>query len=56
MPREAEAIWQTFAAFLPVKSVGVMGDVRTYESVQALRAVTTTDGMTTDLLEFPEAC
>ena len=46
-------IWQAFAVFLPVRSVGVMGDGRTYEHVIALRAVTSTDGMTADWFEFP---
>jgi GMP synthase (glutamine-hydrolysing) len=46
-------IWQAFAVFLPVRSVGVMGDGRTYDNVIALRAVTSTDGMTADWYEFP---
>jgi GMP synthase (glutamine-hydrolysing) len=46
-------IWQAFAVFLPVRSVGVMGDGRTYEHVIALRAVTSTDGMTADWFQFP---
>ncbi|OQW40261.1 MAG: glutamine-hydrolyzing GMP synthase [Proteobacteria bacterium SG_bin5] len=48
-----DAIWQAFAVLLPVKSVGVMGDGRTYDSVLALRAVTSTDGMTAQAFEFP---
>ncbi|MEZ5937351.1 MAG: glutamine-hydrolyzing GMP synthase [Hyphomonadaceae bacterium] len=48
-----DEIWQAFAVLLPVNTVGVMGDERTYESVLALRAVTSTDGMTADFYHFP---
>ena len=47
------AIWQAFAVLLPVKTVGVMGDYRTYDSVCGLRAVTSTDGMTADWAHLP---
>lgn len=48
-----DAVWQAFAVLLPVQSVGVMGDERTYEQVCVLRAVTSKDGMTADWAQLP---
>ena len=50
---EYDKIWQAFAVLIPVKTVGVMGDSRTYENLIALRAVTSNDGMTADWYKMP---
>jgi len=47
-------IWQAYAALLPIKTVGVMGDSRTYENICLLRAVISEDGMTADYFNFPK--
>ena len=47
-------IWQAYAALLPVKTVGVMGDSRTYEYICLLRAVVSEDGMSADYFNFPK--
>ena len=49
-----QKIWQAYAALLPIKTVGVMGDSRTYEYICLLRAVTSEDGMTADYFNFPK--
>ncbi|HTZ11489.1 MAG TPA: glutamine-hydrolyzing GMP synthase [Candidatus Margulisiibacteriota bacterium] len=48
-----DQIWQSFAVLLPIKSVGIMGDGRTYENVAALRCVSSVDGMTADWVKLP---
>jgi len=50
---EYKNIWQAFAVLVPIKTVGVMGDARTYENLIALRAVTSVDGMTADSYDLP---
>ena len=49
---EYQNIWQAFCVLIPIKTVGVMGDTRTYDNLIALRAVTSTDGMTANWYEF----
>jgi GMP synthase (glutamine-hydrolysing) len=48
-----EKVWQSFAVLLPIKTVGVMGDERSYENVIALRVVDSLDGMTADWVALP---
>ncbi|MDC0524515.1 glutamine-hydrolyzing GMP synthase [Pelagibacteraceae bacterium] len=50
-----DKIWQAYAALLPIKTVGVMGDSRTYENICLLRAVVSEDGMTADYYNFPKS-
>ena len=48
-----DQVWQSFAVLLPIKTVGIMGDERTYENVMALRCVSSFDGMTADWVKLP---
>ena len=51
---EYDKIWQAFSVLIPTKTVGVMGDARTYENLLGLRAVTSSDGMTADWFRMPD--